>query len=90
MNLYRWDSVLMKGYSDGDIIVMAESVDEARSKAAEGFWRYIKEDYEYLLDNLIDDWMEEELDEKRAIFEKDIAKEPELVTSGVLFMKGSQ
>jgi predicted Zn-dependent protease len=33
MNLYRWGSRALAEWFDGDIIVMAESIEEARQKA---------------------------------------------------------
>ena len=37
MKLYHWNSKLLQAYGDGDIIVMAESVDEARNKVFRQF-----------------------------------------------------
>lgn len=86
-SLYRWSSRYLRNYGNGDIIVMAASVDEARRLATEEYHRYdrVRYEWEYYeefeADNSIADRLE--------IFQKDIAADPDVVDPAVLFISGS-
>ena len=70
MNLYHWKSKALADYSDGNIIVVAESVEQAKVYAVEKF----KTEYDYLveMDEFIDDLVTPVLTK----LEKDLSKEP--------------
>lgn len=78
MNLYMWNSEYLADWANGDIIVMANDVNEARAKARESFNKCTpyQEDDESYLDDL-----------RR--FEEDIEPEPIEITDGVIFITGS-
>lgn len=60
MKLYHWTSEYLAEYATGDIIVMAETVEEAREKARATFI-----EHRYSTDDFISER-----------FERDIAEEP--------------
>ena len=73
MQLFHWRSRALADYSDGDIIVMANSVEEARDMVRK--WYSDKEDYYsiYSYDAL----------------ERDISDEPIIVEGGCIGIEGS-
>ena len=96
MNLYVWTSEYLKNYSDGTIIVVAESIELARLKAIVEFERYNKEvKHECLYqDGVMTEWAiemgeDKVVEEERQLFMADIAKEPEIMKNSVLFLGGS-
>lgn len=93
MNLYHWNcSEALKNYSQGDIIVMAETVEQARIKARTQIEIFIKEarSWWYDLNGELYPDDHEERDRFIAKFEQDIAHEPELVELGAIFITGSE
>lgn len=87
MNLYVWNSLYLKAYASGTIVVIAPSVEEARRKARINFEADIRERHEWLFLDPNDPDEQEMIEEHRAKFENDIASEPE--TTEVLFIGGS-
>ena len=88
MTLYHWNSVdVLKEYSPGDIIVSAESVEQAREKATEAFKAYFLAYY---------DWLDIENDDKEQyislleMLKKDLSIPPVVVDSDVVLIRGSQ
>ena len=94
MKLFQWDSQYLANYSDGTIIVVADSVKLARQKAIVEFERYYRtDDRSYLFDeagNLYDESDLTAMEEARQLFINDISKEPTIVEDGVVFIKGSE
>ena len=76
MRLFRWNSEFLKQYSDGDIIVMAETADEARNKARVNVGQ---SDAAYMI----------QMNGLEAL-ERDLEREPEVIDSGVLYIEGSE
>lgn len=87
IHLYRWSSRYLRNYSNGDIIVMAASVDEARRLATEEYNRYdrVRYEWEYYEEFEADSSIASRLE----IFQKDIAADPDVVNPAVLFISGS-
>ena len=75
MRLYRWQSEFMSSYSMGEIIVMATSVKEARSKVSK-----------YFIDNQDKFWNWETNAHE---FYDDISNEPEISLSDCAFISSS-
>ena len=94
MKLYQWNSRLLSAYGDGDIIVMAETVDEARGKVFRQF-KPLKEGnpFEdcYLQMLYLDDdeeYMHEYMKKLTSLCE-DLDKEPMQPISDVICIRGS-
>jgi hypothetical protein len=87
MQLYRWDSEYLRGYSQGDIIAMGETVDEAREHARAVQRVQIRDRWGYLFD-INDEDSCLEIETLSRLFEQDIAREPEVLTNAVL-IRGS-
>jgi CobQ-like glutamine amidotransferase family enzyme len=94
MKLYHWYSKVLSAYSDGDIVVMAESVEQARDKVWSQF-DPLKEDNpfeDYYLQSLRyigdEDYMTEYLKKQNALRE-DLNKEPMQLISDVICIRGS-
>ena len=94
MNLYKWDSNLLKNYGPGDIIVMAETVEQARKKVYMVFDPMeengpFEDHYIKILEEMGDEDFVDELATKAIQLINDLAPEPALVTSGVVCIRGS-
>ncbi|KAB2751783.1 hypothetical protein [Brucella anthropi] len=92
MNLYHWSrATCLKAYRTGDIIVMAESVEEARQKVRDNIDEFLKEhrSWWFLGDNL-DEYCREEYKDFMGMLEFDITLEPDIVASGAVFITGSE
>lgn len=93
MKMYLWNSELLRQYSDGDLIAIAESVDHARQLLRAGLDAWIKENramewYEAFEPYKGDEPDKTGYDRLVAKFERDISIEPtEHVT---LWMNGSE
>lgn len=93
MKMYRWDSELLRQYSDGDLIAIAQSADEARQLLRAGLDDWLKEHRSWEWNEAFEPFEGDEPDKTGydklvAKFESDIAKEPtEHVT---LWMMGSE
>lgn len=85
MQIYRWWSETLKQYADGHILVMAETVDEARTLALASFetWLPIGKEHLFVRGQPYDEDAAEDLDKLRAKMAVDIAKDP--VEQGVAF-----
>lgn len=75
MKIYKWDSEFLRDYSQGMVLVAAESIEDARKKVVKKF-----EDDQ---DSTSDEYQSELL-----ILMEDIECEPEILD--VLFLTGSQ
>lgn len=91
--MFHWYSEYLRLYEKGDIVVMAESIEEARGKATKNFLDnfnerhgFTEKDYEGS-DNLNKD-RAESLAHEQDVFNKDIAKEPFILEEGVMFVQG--
>jgi hypothetical protein len=96
MKLFHWNmSETLKQYACGDIVVMAETVEQARIKAFDGFIEWIK-DEDSSLNHLIwfqgtENWDEDCEEEYQEVLQKlkdDLSKEP-LDKQEVIFIMGS-
>lgn len=85
MNLYRWGSRLPRAYGNADIIVMAESLDQAREFARIQGRKYLHEHNRLNEDPEYDFGLDEEL----RVLEADLSNEPELIPSGAILIRGS-
>ncbi len=74
MKMYKWDSEFLRDYSQGAIVVIAESIKMAREKVLVKFDAENKESCSY--------------ESERLELMEDIKNEPKLVE--VLFINGSQ
>ncbi|PXX91838.1 hypothetical protein DIT71_08265 [Marinobacter vulgaris] len=91
LSLYRWESRLPRAQGNGDIIVMAESLDQARDFARLQGRKYIHE-HNSLLEILRlnkDPEYDVKLAEELQVLEADLSSEPELLSSGVVLVRGS-
>lgn len=94
MNLYHWNSRLLKNYSTGDIIVMAETVEQAQNKVYSQF-KPLEDDnpfvdyYLQMLHMSEDPDYESERLEKLMILTHDLDVEPTVIASGVVCIRGS-
>lgn len=88
MNLYRWNSEYLKEWASGYIIIMAESVSDAREVARRIQVEHVRERYAWLDPN--DSDSADELEMYRRCFERDIETEPEILKAGGMFIQGSQ
>ncbi|ESX17866.1 hypothetical protein X766_15810 [Mesorhizobium sp. LSJC255A00] len=94
MNLYHWAlAECLKEYSCGDIIVMAETLDQAKEKAQAQMDPYLRESrswwWTYDSDK-VDEWSQDDYDNFKRQFESDLAKEPDVIGNGVIFIRGSE
>lgn len=98
MNLYHWKSKLLADYGDGNIVVMAENVEQARDKVYELFVPENPENpfwfpYVEMLAHYDGYYEDEEYQEERLkLFNKlreDLNVEPTVVESRVLCFRGS-
>lgn len=95
-SLYRWDTVdVLRRYSTGDIIVAADSVEEAREIVRRAFVKFVKADEHgerctFQVDEYADDEEESKANWKKALdrLEVDLAKDP--LTGTVAFVWGSE
>ena len=94
MKLYHWNSKLLSAYGDGDIIVMAMNVEEARDKVYSQFdplreGNPFEDFYLQLLWYTGDeDYMTEYLKKQNALRE-DLDKQPMQPISDVICIRGS-
>lgn len=93
MIIYRWDSELLRRYSYGDLIALADSADSARAILRSEFDAWVKENRESVWCDAFDPWNGDEPDRKqydrlRALFDADIAKAP--TEHKTLWMDGSE
>lgn len=89
MNIYRWNSQALRRYAAGDVIVMAETPDQARQKARDFAWEHFKVKFDWLIEG-----DEEEADERFQKFkqdlERDLAEVPFRPVFDVVFIEGSE
>ncbi|MER9436707.1 hypothetical protein NKJ04_17590 [Mesorhizobium sp. M0618] len=94
MNLYHWAAAgCLKEYSCGDIIVMAESVDEARQKAFVhvGVWLKDHRSWWFAADGTLDAEMwQDSYDDFHLLLRVDLVAKPDLIESAVIFIRGSE
>lgn len=92
MQLFRWDSEMLRRHIPGDILVMAESEEEAREEARKQFETWLPKGYysNYFRDDgtIWDEDAQEQVDKARAKFEADIAGPAE--TGTAFFLIGSE
>lgn len=94
MNLYHWHSELLANYGNGDIIVMAENVEQARDKVYDLFEPENTESpfwspYIEMLAQIEDEEYKEERMNKLIMLQEDLNKEPTIVKSHVVCVRGS-
>lgn len=91
MALYHWSrSEALKGYASGDIIVMADTLHEAREKAITHIHDWLKENrsWWYASDGTLD--LEgDEYDKFLQMLQRDLEDEPAIVETGTIFIRGS-
>ena len=94
MKLYHWNSKLLQAHGDGDIIVMAMNVEEARDKVWSQFdplkeGNQFEDSYLQMLywDN-DEDYPTEYMKRLNALRE-DLNKEPTVIENGVVCIRGS-
>ncbi|AZO48039.1 hypothetical protein [Mesorhizobium sp. M4B.F.Ca.ET.058.02.1.1] len=94
MNLYHWAAAsCLKEYSAGDIIVMAETIEDARQKAYRhaDIWIRDQRAWWFNFDGSIDREMwQDSYDGFYRLLKEDLAQEPDLITPGVVFIRGSE
>lgn len=91
MQIFRWWSEALKRYSEGHILVMADSLDAARELAKTEFEAWLPVGVERLFKDgkPWDEGAEEDLEKLRAKFMVDIAKDP-VETKAAFFLLGSE
>jgi hypothetical protein len=93
MRLYHWPRVnCLANYSSGDIIVMAEGIEEARQIARTKMVDYV-DDYRswyFLEKGVVDPDNKDEYDAFMSSFEKDLEEEPKVVDPAAVFIRGSE
>ena len=83
--LIWWDySEVLKRYASGDILVEADTIEEGREIVLRDFEVFIKKRYDYLFYD-----GEEEIEEKRELLRRDVAKTPHILHKGAVFIEGS-
>ncbi len=87
MEIYRWNSELLKQYTEGDLIALADSPDSARKLLRAELETWIAESRPYAIQTR-DEGDPEEYDYLVHLFESDIAKEPTLHQT--LWLNGSE
>ena len=87
MKLYHWKSVALEQFDEGDIIVMANGLTEAKKKAKKRLIEMLQEEREL---SFLDDSEQCEKDDIKCAmqFDLDLAKEPVVLESGVLLLYG--
>ena len=95
MKLYHWEyTTCNQAYSDGSIIVMANTVADARAKAKEFALHKVKDLYRSMewLRNSKDEDDIEEFNKKMAEVDADLAEEPECLegADAVIFITGGE
>lgn len=90
MVLFSWPSRYLQNYGPGQIIVMAADVEAARAAARRRFEMHLHERYDFLFYGLSQHeiLVDEDICQKRALFEADISAEPDRI-EGALFVSGS-
>jgi hypothetical protein len=94
MKLYHWNSKLLQAHGDGDIIVMAMNVEEARDKVYSQFdplreGNLFEDSYLQLLRYTGDSDYIEEYRKKLSALLEDLNKEPMQPISDVICINGS-
>lgn len=94
MNLYHWDRIkVLENYKLGDLIVMAETVDDAREIGFAALTAQAREEWSYFFDyetgKPADGDYEELWREKLKLIATDIRAEPKIVESGAVCIRGS-
>lgn len=92
MNLYHWgNATCLEAYSAGDIIVMAETLDEARELVRKQAEVYIRDRYSWWFDfdGSVEPDEREAYNDFKIKLEADLMVEPELVKSQVILIRGS-
>lgn len=92
MKLFVWTSDYLKNYAPGTIAVAADSVEEARERARAAMLADMRERYDYLYLGLTahEALSDPDTAERRAQIEADLAREPEVLETGVLLVPGSE
>jgi len=93
-SLYHWSSESLKAYSEGDIIVMAETVEQARDKVYAQFnpladGNPFEDHYLQMLKLNDDEDLQYEYTEKLNVLREDLDKEPTIVSTDVVLIRGS-
>lgn len=91
MQMYHWPrATCLKNYGDGDILVVAASVDEARDKAIAAYDAYLREErsWIFMIDGAVDPDEVEQYNLKWRELRDDIAVEPDV--RDVVFIRGSE
>jgi len=94
MKLYHWYSKVLSAYSDGDIVVMAESVEQARDKVYAQFkpledGNPFEDPFLICLHQLGDADYADEYDKKLSALREDLNQEPTVIENGVVCIRGS-
>jgi CobQ-like glutamine amidotransferase family enzyme len=94
MKLYHWSSKVLSAYSDGDIVVMAESVEQARDKVYAQFkplddGNPFEDHYLSCLHQSGDADYADEYDKKLSVLREDLNQEPTVIENGVVCIRGS-
>jgi hypothetical protein len=97
MKLYHWYSKVLSAYSDGDIVVMAESVEQARDKVYAQFkplddGNPFEDPFLICLHQLWDaDYADYAniYDMKLSALREDLNQEPTVIENGVVCIRGS-
>lgn len=87
MKMYHWKSIALEQYDEGNIIVMANGLTEAKKKAKKRLIEMLKEEREL---SFLDDTEQCEKDDAKCAmqFDLDLAKKPDIIESGVLLLYG--
>jgi hypothetical protein len=90
--LYRWSSQALRNRRTGHVIVVANSVGEARHIALKQFEEvYLPERYDLVFsDGFVVPGSAEEKDQARTVFAADIAADPEIIEVGCVMIRGSE
>jgi hypothetical protein len=89
MNIYRWYSQALRRHADGEVIVMAETPDQARQKALDFAWEYFKVKFDWLIED-DEEESEERFQEFKRDLERDLAEVPFRPVFDVVFVEGSE
>ena len=94
MKLYQWNSKLLQAHGDGDIIVMAMNVEEARDKVWSQFDPFkegnpFEDSYLQLLRYTGDSDYIEEYRKKQNALREDLDKQPMQPVTDVICIRGS-
>ena len=91
MPLYSWESKALKNYAPGEIIVSADSTEEAREAVRGHVEEHLREERFWMFDSNdeLDEECREEVSAFKALIEKDIAPAP-LVILQPYFISGSE